>query len=361
MGQQAPYKLAKLPPKREKVETIEILRSANKAALAIAELKGIAQTIPNQKMLINAIVLQEAKDSSEIENIITTTDELYEALSSSKSQTKPEIKEVVNYRRSIYVGYEIIKKQGFLRVRDIIKIQEDIIENNAGLRSTPGTVLKNDRTGEVVYTPPQNKAEIEELLTNFIKHFNDREDELSPLINLAILHYQFESIHPFYDGNGRTGRILNILYLILNNLLEIPILYLSSYIIKNKDEYYKRLNAVNKNQEWENWILYILKAVEVTSKQSIRQIHSIRELLKLTIIKVRRNAPKIYSKELVENIFEQPYTKIEFVTNKLGVERKAASRYLRKLKEIGILKSKKVGKEMIYINEELITLLRENN
>lgn len=361
MGQEAPYRLAKLPPKREKVETIEILRNANKAALAIAELKGIAQTIPNQTMLINAVVLQEAKDSSEIENIITSTDELYEALSSNKSQGAPEIKEVVNYRRTIFIAYEILKEQGFLRVNDIIKIQQGLIENNAGIRSTPGTVLKNDQTGEVVYTPPQDKKQIEDLLTNFINHFNETDTELSPLINLAILHFQFESIHPFYDGNGRTGRILNILYLILNDLLEIPILYLSSYIIKNKSEYYARLNAVNKNEEWENWILYILKAVEVTSKQTIRQIQSIRELLNLTIENVRENAPKIYSKELVENIFEQPYTKIEYITNKLGVERKAASRYLRKLKEIGILESKKVGKEMIYINKELIALLKKNH
>jgi Fic family protein len=360
MGQEATYKLNKLPPKREKVETIKILRSANKAALAIAELKGIAQTIPNQTMLLNAVVLKEAKDSSEIENIITSTDELYEALTSNKSQKKSEIKEVVNYRRSIFIGYEIVKKQGFLRVNDIVQIQQVLIENSAGIRSTPGTVLKNDQTGEVVYTPPQDKAEIEELLTNFINHFNEKKVELSPLINLAILHYQFESIHPFYDGNGRTGRILNILYLILNDLLEIPILYISSYIIKNKGEYYKRLNAVNKNDEWENWILYILKAVEVTSRQTILQIQLIRELLKQTIEKVRENAPKIYSKELVENIFEQPYTKIEYITTKLGVERKAASRYLRKLKEIGVLESKKVGKEVIYINKELIKLLKQS-
>ena len=198
-------------------------------------------------------------------------------------------------------------------------------------------------------------------MTNFIKHYNESETELSPLINLAILHYQFESIHPFYDGNGRTGRILNILYLILNDLLEITILYLSSYIIKNKEEYYQRLNAVNKNEEWEEWILYILKAVEATSKQTIALIKSIRALLNSTIVEVKEKAPKIYSKELVENIFEQPYTKIEYITNKLGVERKAASRYLRQLKEIGILESKKVGKEIIYINKELITLLKKNH
>ena len=361
MGSEAPYKLAKLPPQREKVETIAILRLANRASLAIAELKGIAQTIPNQRMLINAVVLQEAKDSSEIENIITSTDELYEALTSNKIQVKSEINEVVNYRRSIFLGFEILKEQGFIRVNDIIEIQQDLIKNNAGLRSTPGTVLKNDQTGEVVYTPPQDKKEIQELLANFIKHYNKKNTDLSPLINLAILHYQFESIHPFYDGNGRTGRILNILYLIQNNLLEIPILYLSSYIIKNKADYYRLLNAVNKNEEWENWILYILKAIEVTSIQTIEQIQSIRILLKETINEVKINASKIYSKELVESIFEQPYTKIEYITRKLGVERKAASRYLRKLKEIGVLESKKIGKEVIYINKELITLLKKGH
>jgi len=361
MGQTAPYKLSKLPPNREKVETIKILRQANKSSLAIAELKGIAQTIPNQKMIVNAVVLKEAKDSSEIENIITSTDELYEALSSKKLQFKSEVKEVVNYRRSIFIGYEILKSQGFIRVNDIIHIQRDLIENNAGIRSTSGTVLKNDKTGEVVYTPPQNKEEIEDLLSNFIIHYNERDTELSPLINLAILHYQFESIHPFYDGNGRTGRILNILYLIQNDLLDIPILYLSSFIIKNKGEYYKLLNAVNMKGEWENWILYILKGVEVTSKQAIIQIRKIRNLLAVTIEEVKEKAPKIYSKELVENLFEQPYTKIEFITKKVGIERKAASRHLKILKEIGVLESKKVGKEIIYINKKLLLLLKKSN
>ncbi len=361
MGQKTPYKLSNLPPPQEKIETIKILRKANSASLAIAELKGIAQTIPNQTMLINAVVLKEAKDSSEIENIITSTDELYEALTSKKTFSNPNVKEVVNYRRSIFLGFKIISEQGFLKVNDIIQLQQDLIDNNAGIRSTPGTVLKNDQTGEIVYTPPQDKSEIENLLTNFIKHYNDLESEISPLINLAILHYQFESIHPFYDGNGRTGRILNILYLILNNILDIPILYLSSYIIKNKSEYYKLLNNVNKKDEWENWILYVLEAIEQTSRQTINQIQQIRELLDKTILNVKEKAPKIYSKELVENIFEQPYTKIDHIVQKIGVERKAASRYLRKLNEIGILKSKKIGKEMIYINIELVELLKANH
>lgn len=360
MGQEVPYRiLDKLPPKREKIETFKILRETNKATAALAELKGIANTIPNQSMLINAIVLQEAKGSSEIENIITTQDELYKALTVNQSNFSPQTKEVVNYRKAIFQGFDLIEKQGFLRVNDIIDIQHGLIGNNAGIRSTPGTVLKNDTTGEVVYTPPQDKKEIQDLLSNFIEYFNQEKGEISPLINLAILHHQFESIHPFYDGNGRTGRILNILYLILNDLIDIPILYLSSYIIDNKQDYYRLLNQTNKLGEWEEWILFMLKAVEVTSIQTIEKINTIRNLLDQTIEKVRIDASKIYKKELVELLFEQPYSKIEFVVNQLGVERKAASRYLKELETIGILESQKVGRETLYINRDLIEILKK--
>lgn len=358
MGQNAPrFQLEKLPPLREKVETIEILRQTNKATAALAELKGIARTIPNQIMLINAIVLQEAKDSSEIENIITTQDELYKALTISVNSVSPETKEVVNYRKAIFQGYDLVKKQGFLSVNDIVHIQQKLVDNTAGIRSTPGTVLKNDKTGEIVYTPPQDKAEIIDLLTNFINHFNEQ-DELSPLINLAILHYQFESIHPFYDGNGRTGRILNILYLMLNELIDVPILYLSSYIIAHKSEYYRLLNQTNHLGKWDEWIIFMLKAVEYTSKETIGKITNIKNQLDATIIKVQEKAPKLYRKELVELLFEQPYSKIEFVVNKLGVERKAASRYLKELEDIGIIESKKIGRETLYINRELIEILK---
>lgn len=359
MGQKTPYRIIdKLPPQRDKIETIKILRETNKATAALAELKGIANTIPNQAMLVNAIVLQEAKGSSEIENIITTQDELYKALTIKKTNISQETKEVVNYRKAIFRGYNLIKKQGFLRVNDIIEIQNELIGNNAWIRSTPGTVLKNDTTGEVVYTPPQDKKEILDLLSNFIEYFNQDKNEISPLINLAVLHYQFESIHPFYDGNGRTGRIINILYLILNDLIDIPILYLSSYLIKNKSDYYRLLNQTNKLGEWEEWILFMLKAVRTTSIQTIKKINKIRNLLDSTIEKVQVNAPKIYKKELVELLFEQPYSKIEFVVNRLKVERKAASRYLKELEKIGILKSQKVGRETLYINKELIRILK---
>lgn len=352
-------KLEKLPPKQEEVETLPILRQLSKSSTALGELKGIAKTIPNQAMLINAVVLQEAKDSSEIENIITTQDELYKALSTSTNNNL-QTKEVINYRTSIFLGAEIIEKQGFLGLKDIIELQKTIIENNAGIRNMPGTVLKNDKTGEVVYTPPQEKDEILDLLSNFLEHFNITDSEIPPLINLAILHYQFESIHPFYDGNGRTGRILNILYLIINGLLDIPILYLSSYINENKSEYYKLLNQVNQNDEWENWIIYMLKAVEVTANKTVEKINSIKKLLETTILIAQEKAAKIYRKELIELLFEHPYSKIEYVIERLGVERKAASRYLKKLEEIDILKSQKVGRETIYVNTELINILKKN-
>ncbi len=359
MGQKTPHSmLEKLPPKTEKVETIQILRQTTKAASALAELKGIAKTIPNQLMLVNAIVLQEAKDSSEIENIITTQDELYRAIAIDKSTMSAATKEVVNYRKAIFLGFNLVEKQGFLTINDIVSIQQELVGNTAGIRNMPGTVLKNNNTGEVVYTPPQDMAEILGLLTNFIIHYNENEHKLSPLISLAIYHYQFESIHPFYDGNGRTGRILNILYLIMNKLIEIPILYLSSYIIENKPEYYRLLNQTNKTGEWEDWILFMLKAVESTALRTIKKISSIRQLLDKTIANVQQHAPKIYRKELVELIFEQPYAKIDFVVNQLQVERKAASRYLKELEKIGILKSQKVGRETLYINKELIEILK---
>ena len=352
-------KLEKLPPKRENVETIGILRQLSKSSKALGELKGIAQTMPNQAMLANAVVLQEAKDSSEIENIITTQDELYKALATKTKQTS-QVKEVINYRKAIFLGHELLKKQGFLRLKDIEFLQKTIIENNAGIRSMPGTVLKNDKTEKIVYTPPQEKDEILDLLGNFLDHFNIVEDDFPPLINLAILHYQFESIHPFYDGNGRTGRILNILYLIINDLLDIPILYLSSYINEHKSDYYRLLNKVNKTGEWEEYILFILKAIEVTSIRTIAKINAIKNLLLETIQIAREKEPKIYRKELIELLFEQPYSKIESVVEKLNVERKAASRYLKKMEEIGIITSQKIGRENIYVNKKLIEILKKH-
>lgn len=346
-----------LPPEIDKIETLPVLKQLSLSAAALGELKGIAKTIPNQTILVNAVVLQEAKDSSEIENIITTQDELYKALN-SKSIQNNQTKEVINYRKAIFQGFEIIKKQGFLKLGDIVAIQETIVENTAGIRSVSGTVLKNDKTGEVVFTPPQHKEEILKLLGNFLEHYNLNLTQTSPLIYLAILHHQFESIHPFYDGNGRTGRILNILYLLLNDLLDIPILYLSSYINKNKAQYYKLLKQVNITREWESWIIYMLKAMEETAKQTVNKVNEIKNLLENSIEKVRTEAPKIYRKELVELLFEQPYAKNEYLVERLGIERKAASKYLKQLEKTGLLAAQKVGKEMIYINVKLVEILK---
>jgi len=235
-----------------------------------------------------------------------------------------------------------------------------IIENNAGIRSMSGTVLKNDKTGEIVYTPPQEKDEILDLLGNFLEHFNIKQDDFPPIINLAILHYQFESIHQFYDGNGRTGRILNILHLIINELLDISILYLSSYINENKSDYYRLLNKVNKSNEWEDYILYILKAIEIISNRTIQKINSINNLLSETIEIVQNKEPKIYRKELIELLFEQPYSKIEYMVKKMNVERKSASRYLKGLEQIGIINSEKIGRENIYVNRKLIEILKKH-
>jgi len=355
---QKPYNnLPPLPPDTKFIETIKILKQENKARSAIAELKGIANIIPNQSILINAIILQEAKDSSEIENIITTQDELYKAISGNQKKYDPATKEVIYYREALYSGFRKIRERNLLTVNDIISIQKELVKNDAGIRKTPGTSLVNDRTEEVIYTPPQGDDVINNLLGNLTEYLNDSDDSLS---KMAILHYQLESIHPFYDGNGRTGRIINILYLILKEYLDIPILYLSSYIIKNKTEYYRLLRDVTVNENWEEWIIYILKGIELVAKETIKKIIQIQKLLENTIDKVKNDLPKIYSKELVEELFVHPYCKIEFLTKILGVERKAASRYLGQLQEIGILKEYKIGREKIFINIELLELLRNS-
>ena len=359
MGHGAPHpELTNLPLPKEKFETIAILKQASISAGLLGEMKGIAQTLPNQAMLVNAIVLQEAKDSSEIENIITTQDELYQAMTSEKKNLPASTKEVINYREAIFKGFNIIQKNGILKLKDLLHLQEMIVENDAGIRSIPGTVLRNYKTGEVVYTPPQDKKEIQDLLANFLDHFNRTDTDTSPLVNLAILHHQFESIHPFYDGNGRTGRILNILYLIMNQQLDLPILYLSSFIIDHKEDYHRLLNKTNAHTTWEDWIIFMLKAVEETARNTIQKISNIGDLLEETIHFTRENAPKIYRKELIELLFEQPYSKIDFVTQRIGLERKAAARHLKKMKEIGVLESIKVGRETIYINRKLLEVLK---
>lgn len=304
---------------------------------------------------MNAISLREAKDSSEVENIITTQDRLYRALAASSSAAvDASTKEVMRYRTALRIGEALVREHGFLSVNHIIRIQTEIIGNDAGLRATPGTALVDDRTGEVVYTPPQDPDVVRRLLSNFAEFYNGIATSLA---DMAVLHYQFETIHPFLDGNGRAGRILNVLYLILKGYLDIPILYPSSYIIEHKDDYYRFSRAVTAAGEWEQWILFMLDAIRATSLDTIARVQEIRKELDRTVDEVKTELPRIYTKELVETLFVHPYSKIEFLVNALGVERKAASRYLHSLEELGFLESQKVGREKIYINVRLMTIL----
>jgi Fic family protein len=345
-----------LPPNHNALESISVLKKEAVARAALAELKGFAPIIPNQNILINAIVLQEARESSEIENIITTQDDLYRSVTLKSGPVNSAAKEVINYREALYHGVELLKRKKVLGVHDIIEIQEIIVKNNGGIRRLPGTALINESTKETVYTPPQDYDFICRLLNNLCVYLNNEDNSLA---KMAIIHYQFESIHPFYDGNGRTGRILNVLYLMLKMHLDTPILYLSSYIISHKSDYYRLLNEIRTKENWEEWILFILEGIQITSISTLKKVKAIQALLEDTINQVKTNAGKIYSKELVEILFENPYSKIEFLVNKLGLNRKTASKYLKELESIGLLNSIQIGKEVLYINNKLMGVLKE--
>lgn len=347
-----------LPPDRKKIETVAILRQLVKSSIALAELKGLASTLPNPNILLNAVILKEATASSAIENVITTQDKLYQALSAKGIEPDPATKEVLRYREAALYGFKFIQQKGFLNTNAIIAIQKILEENNAGIRKLPGTALRNAATKKVIYTPPDNYDTILGLMKNLENYLNEQ-DDISPLIKMAIQHYQFESIHPFYDGNGRTGRIINILQIILNGLLEQPILYLSDYIIGNKTDYYRLLQEVRNKGNWEDWILYMLKGVEVTSRDTISQIKSIQKLLLETQEIVKTQSPKLYDKELIEILFEHPYCKTEILIDRLRVSRITASKYLKQLVSIGILEPKQVWKETLYINTRLFVLLKK--
>lgn len=351
-------KLEMLPYKNVNLKTNKILEQLTVSSRALAELKGYANTIPNMHILINAVTINEAKDSSAIENIVTTHDDIYKVLTESGFKEE-NAKEVVDYRNAIWAGYEQIKKDGFINTNTIVKIQGIIEHNNAGIRKLPGTELKNSLTGETIYTPPQNEEEIRDYLRNLEKFINSNEDGIDPLIKVCLIHYQFESIHPFYDGNGRTGRILNILYLVLNKLIDSPILYLSKYINKTKQEYYKLFNEVRNNNNYEEWILYILKGIEITSKETITLIEKIQDEMKNFKEEFRTKLPKIYSKELLESLFYEVYTKIAYIEKACDVTRLTATSYLNQLEEIGLLESEKIGREKIYKNLRLIKLLSD--
>ncbi len=356
MSQNENWKLKELPLIVD-VETKTVLKSLPSAHAALAELKGIASTIPNQNILVNTLGLQEAKDSSAIENIITTHDDLYKSELNLDSFKSLEAKEVQNYISALKKGFELIKTKGLITNNIIIEIQKELEGNSAGFRKLPGTALKNSSTGETIYTPPQDINEINKLMTNLEKFINDPSMcDYDPIIKMAIIHYQFESIHPFYDGNGRTGRIINILYLIIEKLQNLPILYLSNYIIQNKSDYYKLLQELRDNENWEEWLLFIIRGVEKTSRETIELIIQIRELMTEYKHKLRDNY-KFYSQDLLNNLFKHPYTKIEFIVNDLNVSRITAANYLNKLAEDGILKKERIGTGNYYINEKLFNLL----
>jgi Fic family protein len=341
------------------IETKTILKSLPSAHAALAELKGIASTMPNQSILINTLGLQEAKDSSAIENIITTHDDLYKSELNLDSYKSLNAKEVQNYIAATKTGFDLISKTGLLTNRIVLKIQEILEGNKAGFRKLPGTTLKNTSTGEIIYTPPQDPEEIKDLMSNLEKFINDKEAcDFDPIVKMAIIHYQFESIHPFYDGNGRTGRIINILYLIQEKLQDLPILYLSNYIIKNKSDYYRLLQEVRTKNNWEEWLLFMIKAVNQTSRETIDLIINIRELM-INYKHILRDNYKFYSQDLLNNLFKHPYTKIEFIQRDLNVSRITAANYLNQLADDKLLTKKKLGTANYYINDPLFKLLSE--
>ena len=349
-----PYNDLPLLPPTVEMESKAVLKQAIAANRTLANLRGLAAQIPNQGVLINSIVLQEARLSSEIENIVTTNDELYRADADPEGKTDPHTKEILRYRQALYFGFREIARRP-LTTNLFIDIVRIIKEVELGVRRVPGTSLKNVQ-GEVIYTPPEGEAVIRDKLSN-LEQFIHAEDGIDPLVKMAVMHYQFEAIHPFEDGNGRTGRILNLLYLVEQKLLDIPVLFLSRYIIANRAEYYEGLRGVTERQDWETWILYMLRAVESTAQQTFDQVTRIRALIEQVREQVQQQAPAIYSKDLVEVIFKQPYTKIQFLVDAGIAKRQTASTYLQTLAGLGFLRAIKQGREMYYINDALFAEL----
>lgn len=358
----ASYEIPLLPLPYD-LETKAVLRQANKANRKLAELKGVAQTIPNERILISSLTLQEAKDSSAVENIVTTQDDLYRAgLDAGFTLIGAATKEVLFYREAINEGFKLVRNKNILTLNDIKRIQEVLEQNSAGFRTTSGTQLKRSSDGAVIYTPPQDGQRIVELMSNLEQFIND--DELcpiDPLVKMAIIHHQFESIHPFYDGNGRTGRIVNILYLVTSGLLDLPILYLSRYITHNKAEYYERIQAIrnatgDNSAQWEAWILYMLRGVEQTAEETIALVKNIGKLMTEYKNIIRPAFGGKYSHELLNGLFYHPYTKIGHLESNMQVSRQTAAKYLDKLASLGLLQKERMGKDNYYINTQLMEL-----
>lgn len=338
-------------------ETIWVLKQLSQTHKSLWELKGLAETIPNMFILITTLSLQEAKESSEIENIITTNDELYQSNTKKKYFTSIPAKEVYNYADALLYWYQIVSTNNLITTKDIIHLQQMIEENNAWIRKLPWTELKNDKTGEIIYTPPQSHKEIIDLMSD-LEWFINTPSQLDPLIKMSIIHHQFESIHPFYDANGRVGRVINVLYLVKEWLLDSPILYLSRSINKHKNDYYNYLQTVRDQWTWEAWVIWMLEMIEQTAKHTIILIKDIKNLMMEYKHTIRSRLPKIYSQELLNNIFKHPYTKVEFLRKDLWCTRITAVKYLEELVKIWILKKIKSGRDNYYINTKLFALLQ---
>ncbi|MDB9724729.1 Fic family protein [bacterium] len=354
-----PYNSLPLLPPVIELETKAVLKQCISARAALAELKQAAELIPNQAMLINTLPLLEAKDSSEIENIVTTTDKLFQFVGSDETHADPATKEALRYRSALYGGWQALAQRPInTNMAETICSQIKGVEMT--VRKVPGTALANDKTGEIITTPPVGETVLRDLLSNW-ERFLHEQPMLDPLVRMAVMHYQFEAIHPFTDGNGRTGRILNILYLVQEKLLSLPILYLSRYIIANKNQYYSGLLAVTRDQAWEPWLLYMLEAVESTAQWTTQKILSVRNLADHTAHYVREQLPKIYSCELIDIIFEQPYCRISNLVEVNIAKRQTASQYLKKLVSIGVLSELKMGRETLFFHPKLIELIKSDD
>lgn len=350
-----PYNRLPILPPKTNLETTKVLRKTINASRALAQLNGLLTNLPNPTLFLDTIHLQEAKASSEIENIITTNDDLYKSLVADKKFGNPATKEVINYKEALWNGLQQIETRPFISTNLCVEIVQSIKKNTAGIRTTPGTALKNTN-GETIYTPPTGEAVIREKLNN-LETFINGEDAIDPLIKMALMHYQFEAIHPFSDGNGRTGRILLLLYLKIEKLLDTPAIYLSEYIIKNKADYYMKLRMVTENNDWEGWILYMLEMVEYTAKKGLERLRNFTSLMEQMATEIKETLPKVYTKELVEILFRLPYTKRQFLIDaKLGTP-KTVGNYLMELEKYGFLISEKVGKEKLYLNHKLMAVL----
>jgi Fic family protein len=352
-----PFNDLPLLPPRAEIETKTILRACILARAALAELKVSGQLIPNQAVLINSIPLLEAQASSEIENIVTTTDRLFRYANDAANQADPATKEALRYRTALQRGFQMLKERP-LSTTIAVEVCRTIKGVDLDIRTTPGTALMNEATGVIIYTPPEGQDLLRRQLANWERYIHEAED-VDPLLRLAVMHYQFEAIHPFIDGNGRTGRVLNLLYLVDKGLLDIPVLYLSRHIIRNKRAYYDRLLAVTTEGAWEAWLLFMLDAVRETATWSTARIRAIRDLLDETAARLRRDLPKIYSRELVEIVFINPYCRIGDVVAAGIAGRQAASAYLKALTELGLLQEVKAGRENLYLNPPLLRLLTD--